>query len=85
MIRAKLTKISSTHENLRTNEMVGGIPKIPEVGETCVIVGRALTPGVSARMIHTTKISKVERISSKQYEFWTKNSHYGLRLLEEVH
>lgn len=84
-MRAKLTRIQSSHRNLRTDEMVGSISKVPEVGEECVIFGEPLTPGALARMIHTTKIGRVEKKSSGRYEFWTKNSHYGLDLLGEGH
>ena len=75
MKQYKLTKIHSTHDNLRTNEMVGTLPYgIPEVGLCIYMEGEGLDFGV--RYIQTTYVVKIVG-----NEYHTKNSVYTL---EEV-
>lgn len=72
----KLIKISSTHNNVRTSEMLG-VPAVPlELDKRFVINGEPLDKTKDIRTIITTPVIT---ISGK--DFWTKNSHYRLEEL----
>ena len=82
MLRVKLTKIESTHTNLRTNEMEGRTGSIPEVGHDIRIFGEGIEFGM--RMIHTTEVkeSTFDK-ETKIFTFKTQNSTYSLEVLDK--
>ncbi len=84
MIDVILTKLSSIHDNLRTDEVEGVTDKIPEVGQEFHLVGEALIERKGyARLIVTTKVKEVRlHPDDGSLEFWTENSHYGLQVLD---
>ena len=84
MMHAKITKIESNHQNLRTNDMEGKTPVIPEVGERFIIFGESLTPGNNARVIQTTEVQESTYDSAtKTFTFKTKNSLYTVEITDK--
>jgi len=84
MMHAKITKIESNHQNLRTNDMEGKTPVIPEVGEIFMIFGESLTPGNNMRAIHTTEVQESKYDSeTKTFTFKTRNSLYTVEILDK--
>ena len=79
-----LKKIQSNHNNLRTNEVEGYTLTLPKTGISLVLTGESLTPGMTARLVHTTEIKEVEKTSDKEFVFKTQNSTYQLTVLETV-
>jgi hypothetical protein len=84
-MRAKLTRISSNHRNVRTDKITGEIDRFPCVGDAFALIGDPLVRFAQFRLITTTRVARVEKKSDREYEFWTRNSHYSLGILEEVH
>jgi len=75
MIKAKLTKILSTHENVRTKETIGETNSPPIAGQPFILFGESLTePGV--RLIHTTPVEETMLLPGGGIEFRTWNSTY---------
>lgn len=83
MIQVQLTRLSSSHQNLRTPEIIGEIARLPQVGEPLLLVGAPLDPEANVRLIETTPITEI-RLHTEEgsLEFWTCNSHYGLQILD---
>ena len=79
MIKVKLTRITSNHNNLRTDSVEGETEQLPTPGEDFVLLGVGLEFGT--RMVRTTPVGEVMNLSEKEMEFKTKNSHYRLELL----
>jgi hypothetical protein len=79
-----IKKKSSTHQNLRTDEMKGQWLRMPEIGESFQIFGESLTEGMDVRMISTTPVKAVARILYDGVVtgaiFLTENSHYELEI-----
>lgn len=71
----KLTKVSSTHNNLRTDVVVGTMITDLEIGSPIIMAANGLVRG-SVRYVHTTPIVKVEG-----NRYFTNNSEY---IIEEV-
>jgi hypothetical protein len=84
MIRGKLIKLESTHSNLRTTEVEGIAPQIPQVGESFMLVGKALDPSAgNARLIHTTPVKEIIDEMAESFIFKTENSTYRFELMKE--
>lgn len=84
MLNVKLTKIESTHTNLRTNEMVGKTGSIPEAGYDIMVFGEPLTTGMNTRVIHTTEVKEsLYDKATKTFTFKTQNSTYTLEILDK--
>ena len=82
MLNVKLTKIESTHNNLRTNDMEGKTGSIPEVGYDIMVFGEGLVFGT--RVIHTTEVKEsVYDKTTKTFTFKTQNSTYTLEILDK--
>lgn len=79
--KVRLTKIKSTHSNLRTDIIEGETDELPEVGKHFLLLGVSLTQGMDTRMVTTTKIQTVNIVNS-EYEFTTLNSTYKLEVLK---
>ncbi len=74
-----LTKINSTHQNLRTNEVEGECQDLPEVGKRFMLLGKGLEFGT--RMVMTTEVTRridTERAGKSVISFSTANSVYEL-------
>lgn len=82
MMKAKLTKVESTHNNLRTNEIVGRPLFIPEVGRSFIMWSEPLDKDMDIRQITTSVVKSVELIGDNLYEFKTMNSIYKLEILD---
>ena len=78
-----LTKIVSTHTNLRTDSVEGVAIELPEKGKHFSVVGQSLTPGVTHRVVTTTEIQSVEAMGD-EYMFNTLNSTYKVKVLGEI-
>jgi hypothetical protein len=75
-----LTKIESTHNNVRTNETTGHTLALPEVGKNFFMTAPPLESG-GVRMINTTEIKEVEIHSETEFTFKTQNSTYKVQVL----
>ena len=78
MYLGQLSKITSNHNNLRTDFMEGVVKELPKVGDTFQIVGEGLEYGM--RVIHTTEIKSIDQLNEDTVEFKTRNSTYHLRV-----
>lgn len=83
MIKCKLTKISSTHQNLRTSVVVGQCEKMPTIGAEFVMTAPPLDPAAAFRLIETTPVKFVVKLHGGKYEFQTDNSHYALETFDD--
>jgi hypothetical protein len=83
MINVKLTRVSSLHQNLRTDFAEGVTSKLPEVGEHFVLYGESLTDPSLTRQIITSVVEHVHQ-SEGCYLFETQNSEYVLEVLPET-
>lgn len=79
--KVRLTKIVSTHNNLRTNEIEGMSSSLPVVGQGFNLTGESLTKGMNARLVSTTEIKEIEQ-KGNEYIFKTLNSTYKLEVLD---
>jgi len=78
----KLTKIRSSHENLRTDEIVGFCNELPILDLTFVMYGEGLELKEAVRIVTTTRVQHVETIGNI-INFGTENSLYKLELLND--
>lgn len=81
MKKVQFTRIESNHQNLRTNEMLGRAPEMPEVGKELYLFGESLTNYMGTRLIRTTEIKDVQ-LKDGVYRFTTQNSTYEMKVLE---
>lgn len=77
-----LTKLESSHNNLRTNFIDGQFKVLPKIGKCFAIKGESLTPEGSFRLVETTVIKEVDTLYADQsvYYFTTENSKYKLEV-----
>jgi hypothetical protein len=80
MYYVTLTKIESTHNNLRTNEVNGLAVELPVVGSAFFMYSsEILTEGTNVRHIHTSEIKDVKSdMETGEIVFRTQNSLYAL-------
>jgi hypothetical protein len=74
--KVKLTKIKSSHKNVRTDEIVGFTYALPQEGEPFCLLSKGLSMGV--RVIKTTPVKNL-----KEESFTTENSEYGFEVVED--
>lgn len=79
-MQGKLTRLESSHSNLRTDYMPGFFANLPQVGTAFAILGEPLTRGAIARSVVTSTIQEVTELSDTEYEFKTRNSTYRLEI-----
>jgi hypothetical protein len=79
-MQVKLTKIESTHNNVRTTEVVGELAFWPEVGDRIALLGDPLSPLADARVVITSPVQRIEGDL-----FYTLNSIYRLARADDVH
>ena len=76
-----LTKVTSTHNNLRTDQIVGKTLKLPTIGQSFQMTSEPLTPGTDIRVI-TTSLVEEFKDEDGVIEFKTRNSTYLLQVLD---
>ena len=84
MMKAKLTRIQSKHQNLRTDEIVGQTEELPRIGSPFTLIANPLVRFANFRLVRTTPVRVIWNNSRTEYEFWTENSHYRLSVLGKV-
>jgi hypothetical protein len=72
----RLTRVTSTHQNLRTDEVVGDAMQLPIVGRSFVMMAPPLDPTATVRMVATGPVKALLADG-----FTTENSHYKLEVL----
>lgn len=83
MIDVVLTRLQSSHQNLRSDEIEGTAPSLPQVGKNFILFGDPLAKGAIARLVATTPVKRIEPDPDNgSMEFWTANSHYGLQVVD---
>lgn len=81
-MQVRLTRVKSTHNLLRTPEVVGDSNSLPLViGKCFSMTAPSLTTFASIRYVETTPIEEIIQQDDKTYEFRTQNSTYKLELL----
>jgi len=80
-MKAKLKKINSNHNNLRTDTVEGHIDFLPEVNLPFMIKAEPIDPNADIRLVWTTPVKSVQYIDSNTIVFETKNSTYEIELL----
>lgn len=76
MTKVRLTKVKSTHGNLRTDSAEGEAPTWPpRLGREFSLYGQGLSDPSLTRQIVTTPVRAV-RAQASGYEFDTQNSTY---------
>jgi hypothetical protein len=74
--KVKMSRIESSHQNLRTDEIEGYASSLPLVGENFILLSKGLEVGV--RVVRTTPVTELRDSSFK-----TQNSTYGFEVIEE--
>lgn len=80
-MKGRLTKIESTHTNIRTKHVVGESIGLPIVGDSFVMTSEPLTEGTDVRIVATTMVQEVKKLERNRYEFRTRNSIYQWEVL----
>ncbi len=80
MFKVKLTKIESSHKNLRTDIVEGLTESMPVVDQDFVMFAEALEPGGTIRYIRTSPVKEVTE-DRNGLSFKTNNSSYRLELI----
>lgn len=76
-MKVRLTKIESSHNNLRTDIVEGDLLYWPGVGESIIVTAKPLVEG-GMRLVRTSPVSKIEGDL-----FHTLNSVYRLERLDD--
>lgn len=81
MQRALLKKVTSTHTNLRTDEIDGVFLDAPQVGKRFQFFSRSLDPEKDYRLVSTSEVVEVDDFC---HVIWvtTQNSEYKLVILD---
>lgn len=77
-MKVTLTKLKSSHQNLRTNVITGHTNMLPTKGFPFVLYGEPLTEEGDGRVVVTTPVTEVIQERDDYLEFTTANSTYGL-------
>lgn len=78
MYTITLKKIESTHNNLRTEEVLGLAPQLPKEGKQFFMYTNPLDPEKDLRYVHTSTVSSVNYTEEGTIVFRTNNSLYEL-------
>ena len=85
MYYVTLTKIESTHKNLRTNVVNGMAPELPVTGQPFFMYSdEVLTEGTNVRHIYTSIVVSVDNEASDDIVFKTQNSLYALSNIKKA-
>lgn len=91
-IVVKLSKVTSTHNRLRTQTINGVANKLPELNKSFSMLGESLDSGGLFRYIETSLVKKIvnlpthsrpDRTYLNRITFKTENSEYLLEVLGE--
>lgn len=81
--KVKLTRVASSHRNLRTDFVVGECFNLPRVGSCFFMWGPPLDPTAgSERQVETTPVKTVTGLFNGATRFTTQNSTYDLEILD---
>lgn len=80
--RVRLTRLQSSHENMRTDHVDGVLIKGPRRGSVMVLLGAGLEEGTT-RVLRTSKILEFSWKDARTCVVKTVNSLYKLELLGE--
>lgn len=80
-MQVRLTKLNSTHNNLRTDVIEGECIYLPRTGYSFVMTSEPLNPNASFRQIATSNVQSIFTLNDKSMEFKTMNSTYLLEVL----
>lgn len=83
MYNVLLTKIESTHKNLRTDEVYGVCEKLPKKGEGFRMYSQGLWIKDGVRLVTTSPVGTVLRDGDVMH-FKTENSTYRLEIFYEA-
>jgi hypothetical protein len=78
----KLTKINSVNENLRTKDVLGDAPFMPELGRSFVVFSESLTEDNDYRQVTTSVVKSIKKISTTKIVINTMNSTYEIEFLD---
>ena len=78
---ARLTKIKTNHDRLRTESVDGTILKSPVIGDTLVLIGKPLDENLDHRYVETSKILSID-IQENIWILATLNSQYKLEIVD---
>ncbi len=78
-IPIRLKRVASSHNNLRTDELIGVLAFIPMVGECIHVVADPLDPMMSVRAVATSPVQRIEGAI-----YYTENSTYEIEFLETL-
>jgi hypothetical protein len=71
------TKVSDNTNAMRTKSMEGWSDELPTLGHSFIFTGKALTKGAYARMLLTSRVTKiVHELPQQSILFNTENSTY---------
>lgn len=76
----KLTRISSSHRNLRTDTVIGTCNRLPELHCHFGMYAEPIDPSKDIRYVQTTPVTELT-VEGQLYKFRTKNSVYELEVL----
>ena len=77
MKNGKLVRVKSSHNNLRTTEVVGSYYAPPTIGESFTFLSEPLNDGGTIRVVTTSPVQSVEAVPGG-LRFTTLNSTYDL-------
>jgi hypothetical protein len=80
MYRVKLTKINSTNDNVRTNEVAGVASTLPVIGLRFQMLSAPLETG-NVRYVDTSPIQNIFKVDDKTQTLHTMNSIYELEII----
>lgn len=81
VMKVRLTKIESTHSNLRTDLIEGKCIDLPEIGESFFVVAPPLDPTKDFRMVNTSEVKELTTLPDGKILFKTANSTYEIEIL----
>lgn len=89
----KLTKVSNNINDMRTNEIIGRLGDIPQVGHSITIISEPLDPRATARLFQSSPITKIlpsilinnDENQKREPFYATENSIYRLENLNCEH
>lgn len=87
-INCRLTRLASTHHNLRTDRIVGHCEHVPTLGERFIMTAKALDPAMrdagGTRYVRTTPVYEVECDASSLISIYHFKTTYSVYELEVV-
>lgn len=78
MIRVRLTRLVSKHNNLRTDVVDGEIDSWPVVGSHLWLTGDGLDDKNAMRSVYTTEVKEIRSLADGSCELDTLNSTYKI-------